>query len=213
MKKVMSSVLLVLVLVSSAFAIPAPTSAKEFGSINLNKVHNLGKTGNTKIEKISYDQYVKEVSKSRGISKKEVQKSSTNLSKKQFSTAATKYSMHKMTIVQDVGFLYQPKVQIYAWTYASGSFVQFKYIEDIDLDRYSSLGSKHFAGKVKAKITSPTAIWWYVNGDFYNNGTTNVSISGSGSAAVKGVTVTGSFSVSKSSNHYKYWNNSGTKHR
>lgn len=58
MKKVISSVLLVLVLVSSAFAIPAPTSAKEFGSINLNKVHNLGKTGNTKIEKISYDQYV-----------------------------------------------------------------------------------------------------------------------------------------------------------
>lgn len=118
--------------------------------------------------------------------------------------------MHEINISQNVSWGYKPTVQIFIWTYNSGSFREFKYIQDIDLNRSYQGVSKQFSGKVQGKITSATAVWWYVNGDFYNNGTTTTTVSGAGSGAVKGVTVTATLSISNSSNHFKYWNNSGT---
>lgn len=98
------------------------------------------------------------------------------------------------------------------WTYNHGSFREFEYIQTVGLNRMYNGTSKGFAGTVEAKLTSKTKIWWHVNGDFYNNGTTTVSITGGGSAAKIGKTVTGNFSISvtHTSDHYRYWNNSGT---
>ncbi|MNR55418.1 hypothetical protein D3C85_1757870 [compost metagenome] len=80
----------------------------------------------------------------------------------------------------------------------------------VQLDRESSVtgASKQFAGELKAEITSndPTKIWWLVNGDFYDNGTTSIS----GGVQADGKIWKGNLSVQYATNHYKYWYNQST---
>ncbi|MEW4220737.1 hypothetical protein [Rossellomorea marisflavi] len=177
---------------------------------------------NVTVEKITYDQYVKEIAENQGISEQEVRENSQDLTKPrnvrttldtQMGTSDFQiqaYEMHRIAITQNVKTLYKPKVQIYAYTYSYGSAREYKYIENIDLDRSYGGISKQFNGTVKGKITTPTKIWWMVNGDFFNNGKTTWSVSGAGKGAIKGKEVTLTATVSGESNLYKYWNNYGT---
>lgn len=199
------------------------------GVIDLNNLEELEKTGEVTVRELTYEEFLQNRAIARGITLEEARelysKSSKKSSKKgnptEYQTLTTSdncagnYSMHEMNIVQNVnsGF-YRPAVQIFACTYNSGSFSQFMYIEEVNLDRNgitNSYTSKQFTGTIKGKMTSSTAIWWYVNGDFYNNGTTSFTGGVGGERAIKGVTVEGSFSVTNASNHYEYWENSGTK--
>jgi hypothetical protein len=227
MKKIfVSGICATTLLFGNALVNPVESHAAELSKINnsgivdLNNLKALEKTGQITIKDITYDEYVEKTAKSQGISKEEVKRLHPNINQvntttqsgevKALATASDGYSMHEVDITQNVDVFYKPSVQIFVWTYNSGSFREFKYIEDIQLNRGYLGISKQFTGIIKGKLTSGTQIWWYVNGDFYDNGKTTYSVSGAGSMAIKGVTVTGTFSVTNESNHFKYWNNSGT---
>jgi len=197
--------------------------SKFSGVIDLNNFEELEKTNEVTIKEISYDEFVKKIAKSRGISEEQVRelypdKSKTTYNANLTSTNGypiklsvddikpTAYTMHEISIRQNVSSTYKPAVQIFAYMYFSGSFRQINYIETIDLNRGYNGISKQFSGTVKGKLLDPLKIWWYVNGDFYNNGKTTWTISGSGQL---GKILTLSFSISGGSNHYKYWNNYG----
>jgi len=102
---------------------------------------------------------------------------------------------------------------LFIWGYYSGSIRQFKYIQAIDLDRdgiANNYNVKEFKGRVEAKLTSDYQVWWFINGDFYYNGNTSVTVSGGGEAGRIGKTVTGNFSDTKQLDHYEYFEDAGT---
>ena len=92
-------------------------------------------------------------------------------------------------------------------------YIKWKYSEDIDsplamvevknanIDRQYNNISKQFDGSLYYNLESDKKLYWDLNGDFYNNGTTSVS----GGASIKvSEYLTLTFSVTGSSNHYKY---------
>ncbi|MBG9541623.1 hypothetical protein ABE29_02020 [Cytobacillus firmus] len=196
------------------------TDSNSSGVIDLNNLEKLEESGDVKvtINKLTYDEFIENRAKAKGITieqAKEIYKNPNNTlntqsGKRTLSTmsSASDFSMHEINIEQDVSLTYKPTVQIFVYTYNSGSFSQFDFIEEVDLDRdgFSNLFSKQFAGKVNAKITTPTKIWWNVNGDFFDNGTTSVTMGFGGGLGQK---VTASFEVSHESNHFDYYENTG----
>lgn len=98
---------------------------------------------------------------------------------------------------------YKPSVRFYCETdeWAGSSFRAIKKIINVSMNRGYNGISKQFGGSVFARLEAPNKVYWLVDGDFYNNGTTSfngaVSIGlGEGSSV--------SFGVSHSSNHYAY---------
>ncbi|WP_214831019.1 hypothetical protein [Exiguobacterium sp. s56] len=237
MRKVFASSLCAsMLIIGGVFINPDETQASSSKStssvsnlelIDLNNLEDLEKTGNVTVEEVTYDQFVTETAEQKGLSKEEVKRIHPNRSKlsgttpSSFSTRSSLVStqavssnvnrMHRVTITQNVGISYKPSVQIFIWTYSSGSFVQYKYIEDVGIIQPSQTNSKKFEGVVKAKITGTTSVWWMINGDFYDHGSTTVTVGGQGPVAVKGKTVTANFSIANSNTFYRAWDNSGTK--
>ena len=169
---------------------------------------------NVEVRKLSYNEMIQVISEKEGLSERAVrslypneQNTLTNKIGIQAATNAT--SLHEINIRQSVTSAYKPAVQVYVWVTGSGSFYQYDSIYDADLDRkhISSNVSKQFQGKLRVELHSKTRLFYLINGDFYNNGTTTVS----GTVSAGGVIWSGSGTVSNSSNHFKYWNNSGYK--
>lgn len=102
----------------------------------------------------------------------------------------------------DVTSVYRPSLEFYCQTSEwSGSFRAIDKILNIGMNRYSNNRSKQFSGSVYANLEDPNRIYWIVNGDFYDNGTT--SVNGGVNIGV-GEKSSVDFSVSYSSNHYAY---------
>lgn len=222
MKKVLS-VVLGFILILGVFSFnPSSSSAagNNQGVIDINNLDELEKTGEITIKEVTYDEMINTISSSKGITKAEAKKLHPNQMNQKTSRTSSEYStsaisvqstsLHEIKIRQQVVTnTYRPAVQLFVWTYNSGSFRQFNKIEEMDLDRkditYST--SKQYQGKLRAEIQNGgDRIWWYINGDFYNNGTTTIT----GSVSASGVIWSGSGSISNASSHFKYWNNSGT---
>lgn len=96
---------------------------------------------------------------------------------------------------------YKPTLNFYCQTDEGGYFRGIVKILNISMNRsYGSL-SKSFDGTVYANLEDPNRIYWIVNGDFYNNGTTsvnggvNIGLGGSDSIT---------FGASYTSSHYAY---------
>ena len=92
-------------------------------------------------------------------------------------------------------------MRFYCETIESGWFRAIKKILRVDMIRgYKGL-SKQFSGSVYVNLEDPNKIFYIVNGDFYNNGSTTyeggVSI-GVGKYALV------SFKSSSASSHYQY---------
>lgn len=220
MKKSIIMFLSLLLIVGTMLFNPATSNAAENvnqGVIDLKNLDELEKTGEVTIEEITYEEMIHKISESKGISKKEAQSLhpnrisiDANQVNSEFSTSIGIQSttLHEIKLRQAVSTIYRPAIQLFVWTYNSGSFTQFNSIEEMDLDRkdISTSLSKQFQGKLRAEIQSGSKIWWYINGDFYNNGQTTVS----GTVSADGVIWSGSGTISNVSSHYKYWNNSGT---
>jgi hypothetical protein len=117
--------------------------------------------------------------------------------------------MHEIKITQNVSSIYKPYIQIFAYMYNSGSFRQFEKIQTISLYRQYNNVVKKFEGTLEVDLQSKTKLWWFINGDFYNVGSQEISISGSGAI---GKVLEASFSIGGSSDYFKYWNNSGEYH-
>lgn len=99
---------------------------------------------------------------------------------------------------------YKPalKFRVYADYTPGTSFRGIKKIVHVSMDRTSTNGvTKQFDGEVYAYLQDANTIYYQINGDFFNNGST--SFSGSVNIGVRqSATVT--FTVSGSTNHYKY---------
>lgn len=101
----------------------------------------------------------------------------------------------------DVTTTYRPKVKFYCRTTESSTMGGIVSIEYAYLDRSYNGISKQFGGSLWYKFMDMNNIYYVIEGDWYNNGSTTYT--GSGSISVGGIgTVT--FSVSITTNHYKY---------
>ncbi|MDT0110738.1 hypothetical protein QJV45_09690 [Listeria booriae] len=171
-------------------------------SINLDeidlKADKVVTTDGAIIETVSYNEMAGNIVKEKGITLADARAELGSPSLLRASPYFYKHIIKSM----DVTFTYKPNLDIYVQMWSQGSFRQFNSVVDFNLNRNYSGMSKQFSGKINVKFIDKNNIYWIVNGDFYNNGLTTVS--GGGSVPLK---KQGSlnFSVSKASNHYKYF--------
>ncbi|MEK4948737.1 hypothetical protein [Carnobacterium sp. FSL W8-0810] len=96
---------------------------------------------------------------------------------------------------------YKPTMRFYCQTSESGSFHGILKIMNVNMIRGYNGVTKQFSGTVYVNLERSDKIFYIVNGDFYNNGTTTVN---TGVSIGVGKQASINFGVSKSSNHYKY---------
>lgn len=111
---------------------------------------------------------------------------------KQYRTLSQQFSVNNK---------YKPTMRFYCETTESGLFRGIKKILRVDMIRGYKGVSKQFNGSVYVNLEDANRIFYIVNGDFYNNGTTSYE---SGVNIGVGKFATIGFKVSSSSNHYQY---------
>jgi hypothetical protein len=160
---------------------------------------------------LTFDEITELIAKDNNISKEEAEKHviSTFYNNKNVSGLSTQSSVspyaatyRTLTSRFTVTSSYQPALKYYVQTdEGGGSFRAIVKILNVGMDRNWNGMSKQFSGDVYTHLQNPNRIYYIVNGDFYNNGTT-VS-DGSVNIGI-GDFFTVQFGVSYSSNHYKY---------
>lgn len=168
----------------------------------------------------TYDEMVDNISKSKNITREEVIKemgdSNENDIKSSLETSITA-KMGNDSIIQPINraesyyyvHFYQqfqvgktgwyPQLDIYAkCTGINRSFVG---IQDLNLIRSYNYVSRNFAGKCQAIVEDSKTIYYVVNGDFYDQGTTSFTFGGSVNL---GKYATLSASVTSANNHFGY---------
>lgn len=191
-----------------SFANELKSNKATSGTIDLNDP-------NTKFsEVLTFDEIVKEIAVDQGISENQAANqlmSSQNskilesaispLGTSSVSTLAATYR----TITQSftVTSIYKPSVKFYTQTSEGGGYWGIVTILNVGMNRSYNGISKQFGGTVYSNLETAARIFYIVNGDFFNNGTTTVS--GGGEVAVGvGASATVNFNLSYSSNFYKY---------
>ncbi|MGM9903752.1 MAG: hypothetical protein ACI32O_07460 [Enterococcus sp.] len=182
-----------------AFAIPSSVSAvgQNFSEESIN-------TSESQLivsDVLTYEQMIKEIAYDYGISEEQAQIQigyTEDMAQKAIQEKATFRTLSQMFTVNTS---YKPTMRFYCETSESGSFRAIKKILEVNMIRgYNGL-SKQFTGNVYVNLEDANRIFYIVNGDFYNNGTTSwnagVSIGVGGSATVK-------FGISGASSHYQY---------
>ncbi|WP_088815759.1 MULTISPECIES: hypothetical protein [Listeria] len=169
--------------------------------VDLSKSHVVTKDGTT-VDTVSYDQMVAEIAKRDNVSIAEVR---TRLQgadvKRPLLKASSNISYKHLTKSVNIGGIWKPKVDIYVQMWSQGSFRQFNKIVDYNLVRSWYGVTKQFKGSFKVKFLSKNNIYWCINGDFYDRGSTSSSSSVSLNVGGMG---TINYSVSKAKTKYKY---------
>ncbi|WP_068786405.1 hypothetical protein [Paenibacillus phocaensis] len=127
-------------------------------------------------EELTYDEMIQKIAINRNESIENVRR---NLSKNEPSLMADDHIFYVHFYEQfEVGDTeWYPQIDIYAK--CQGIYRDFIGIEDLNLIRSYNYESKQFSGKLQAKVESNKRIYWVINGDFYNNGTTKTTFGGS----------------------------------
>ncbi|ABW19766.1 hypothetical protein [Alkaliphilus oremlandii] len=163
---------------------------------------------------LSFDEIVELMSKNNNISKQEAENRviknfyESRKSLLNTSTSITPYNATYRTVSSSftVTNVYKPSVFFYCETSEGGSFWGIVRIIHVDMDRNYNGMSKQFGGSVFVHLENAGRIYWIVNGDFTNNGTTSggvdvdFKIGESGSVG---------FNLSGSTDHYEYVRVSG----
>ncbi|WP_312475258.1 hypothetical protein [Neobacillus sp.] len=217
MRKITALLLTLVLGLGIVFLNPSSSSAAEnkivqSGKIDLSNLTELKNSEGVTIKEVTYEEMIDAISITDGITKEKARelhpkKMEISYSTKTMAVAALPV-IHEILIRQTVTSTYHPAVQVFVYTTGSGSFYNFTGIEQVGLNRkdISTTTSKQFSGTVRAVLQNSISFWWFIDGDFYNNGTT----SGSFSAEANGGIWKGTASITQTSNHYKYWNKSGT---
>lgn len=150
------------------------------------------------VETVSYNEMVNNIATDQDITVEEAR----DIAGSPSLLRASPYSYKHILKSLDVTFSYKPKLDIYVQMWSQGSFRQFNKVVDFNLNRNYSGISKQFSGKTSVKFINKNNIYWVINGDFYNNGLTTMSGGGSVPLAKQGNL---NFTISKASNHYKYF--------
>jgi hypothetical protein len=212
-KKILVSCCLVAGLVSTS---SLTTFAKEGSSVSSQKeangiinLENVKENKDTVISDVlTFSEITEQIAIDEGISKTEAanriitqQQKTSNLSARSATQVAVAATYRTISSSFSVTSTYKPSVRFYCQTSEGGGFRGIVKILNVNLNRAYSGISKQFSGSVYTKLEDPNRIFWIVNGDFYNNGTTSggggVDIGVGGAASIN-------FNVSYSSNHYKY---------
>jgi hypothetical protein len=150
---------------------------------------------------LTFDEMVREVAKENGIPIIQAQQELgfTDESARQARTARATYRTLSQSFT--VNASYRPTMRFYCETSESGNFRAIKRILRVEMIRgYNGL-SKQFGGTVYVHLEDANRIFYIVNGDFFNNGSTTwnagVNIGVGRNASIK-------FGVTNTTSHYQY---------
>lgn len=158
----------------------------------------------TKIKKMTRDEIIEEMVKN-GISRKDAEESTKDgLIQSREACYGSYYTAIEKTL--DVTSSYKPTLVFYLkMEYGHGAHMISK-VNRISLRNEYNGTSKQFAGELYYNVENYKTIYYEVNGNFFNNGTTSVT---NNISAGVGESLTVSFGISSSSGHYKYFFETG----
>lgn len=156
-------------------------------------------------EVLTFDEIVKEIAKANNISESEArshvlstfENDGNRLSSISPQAATYRTFSSSFTVMST----YKPTLNFYCQTSEGGGYIGIVKILNVSMNRLSNGMTKQFGGTVYANLETAARIYYIVNGDFYNNGTT----SGNGGVDIgigKGATI--KFGISYATNHFKY---------
>lgn len=191
MKKICFLLMLVGVLIG---VVPISSEASSFD--NQGVVLSIEDDNMIESKALTYDELIQEVMKNEKLTEAEA-KEFIGVGEKK-SVRAT-YRTYKYSV--EVTSAYKPQVVFYCETSEWGNYRGILSLLNTSLNRGYNGISKQFSGTIYTNLENAACIYFELNGDFYNNGTT--SMSGGVSVGV-GEKTTVNFSVSSASNHFKY---------
>lgn len=145
---------------------------------------------------LTYDELVNEVVKNEGLSVEDAKKFLGITGKERNGQYYRTYT-GEVTVTST----YKPSVVFYCKTSEWNNFRGILSILNSSLNRSYNGISKQFSGTLYTNLESAASIYYELNGDFYNNGTTSYS---GGYEIGVGETSKISFSVSYTSSHFIY---------
>lgn len=152
-------------------------------------------------EVLTFDEIVRELARDENITILEAEKTMLGNRSGRSNELARKSTYRTISQQFLVKNNYRPTMRFYCETTEGGNFRAIRRIRTVNMNRNSNGMSKQFSGSVYTKLEDPNRIFYIVNGDFYNNGTTtfngNVDI-----PVYAGASVT--FGVSHARNHFGY---------
>lgn len=163
---------------------------------------------------LSFDELISEISINDNISetqaRNELLNSLTKDNKRSLSSTSAAVAATYRTISTSVSVTstYKPTIKYYCQTTEGGGFRGIKKILKVSLNRNYRGTSKAFGGEIYTRLEDPNRIFYILNGDFYNNGSTTVN--GSVNIGI-GKAASVSFGGSYTSKHYKYAYKQGYK--
>lgn len=148
---------------------------------------------------LTYDQLIKEVMRNENLSESQARKfiGPTGISR-----ARGQFYRTYATVVR-VTDIYAPAITFYCKTSEWDNYRGILSVIKASLDRRSSGMSKQFQGELYTNLESANTIYYELNGDFYHNGTTQVSLGGEigvGQSSIGKFTASANYA----SNHYAY---------
>jgi hypothetical protein len=156
---------------------------------------------------MTFEELAQQLAKDNSITTDEAVKNLTKSITKNGQTISPYATYRTLSGSFTVTSTYKPQVKFYCETNeGGGSFRAIVKILNVGMDRGYNGISKQFNGSVYTNLEDPNRIFWIVNGDFYNNGSTTGSV---GVNIGVGKFATVNFGVSSADNHYKYFYGSG----
>ncbi|MBC6308849.1 hypothetical protein HCJ66_04685 [Listeria sp. FSL L7-1582] len=153
------------------------------------------------VETVTYNEMVQAIAKRENVNESDVTEVITPETGSVRLLKASPYSYKHLTKEVSIGGLWKPKVDVYVQMWSQGSFRQFNKVIDYNLVRSWMGVTKQFSGKFTVKFINKNNVYWSINGDFYDKGTTSTSTSVTLNV---GSVASISHTVSKASAAYKY---------
>jgi hypothetical protein len=193
------------------FAISLVATVPAFAVERTDKNNQLIRSGNSKLSMskvLTFNEIVAAISKDSNISKSEAENqviSGFESQNKNTLTSAIVLAERATYRTFGTPFTvtpeYKPELRFYCETSEGDQFHGIVKILKINMNRKYRNMTKQFGGSVYANLEDANTIFYTVDGDFFNNGTTT---GGGGVNIGLGETGSVNFNVSQSSNHYSY---------
>lgn len=158
---------------------------------------------------MSYQEMIAEIAKDNGWSietANEMYALSNNQDTLERAIAAPYANTYRtITISLPVKPVYKPQLKVYCQTSEGGTMWGIVKINNVNMNRIYQNVTRQFSGSVYVNLEDASTIYWTVDGDFFNNGSTTVSAGGNVNIPV-GTGVQISFQVSYANDLFAtYW--------
>lgn len=171
-------------------------------------------------EVLTFDELLEKIARDKGISESQAKKEfltkygksqrskqgNARLAESDILVMAQSATYRTISKAVNEWWYYQPTILWYCETSEWGSYWGIVKVVDTTLNRAYLGVSKQFSGTLYTNLESASKIHYYLNGDFYDNGTTTYT--GGGEIGISG-TASLNFSVSYATNHFGYMYYSG----